>query len=760
MTTRARRERSDQADRFLLELFSQASGQLQIDQNSFFDVEQLALIALGSFGRGELALGSDLDILILHQKNIESENLNKFVQNFIYPIWNTNWKLDYSVRTIDQSLEQSYQDVRVAMGLLDARLIFGNQESFDNLQKNILKLWRKEKKHFLSQISQNLSERRERAGNCAFLLEPDIKEARGGLRDINILKAMLAFSENKSDFPIAHDRLENSFAILSNVRDLLHENQRTPKDILNFELQDKIAPLLGLRDADELLLTVSKAARTVTYLINMLTHRLALPDNFYNKRKARRRDEIEPGIYLQNGEICFDYQLGSQTALHAAALAAQRGVPLNSESCLQLVENFQDLSRPWPRSSREDFVTLLGAGRSTISVFEILDQEGLLELWIPEWKHLQYLPQRNALHRHTVDRHSLETVFHASALTRTVRRPDLLLVAALFHDLGKGYPDHDHSEHGAKLIYPLAKNLGFKENDALVLQLLVKEHLTLSATATRRDLDDPATFRYLQEIIPDLDTLNLLHALSIADGQATGSAAWNDWKAKLVQTLVSGSTALREGISLSTAYDLTTEQKELMAKKEMNVRISELEDSFEIEVIAPDRTGLLSRVAGVLSILRAEIRSARTKTIGDMAIMRWIVIFDPLAPIPSAGKVAALIEEAFEPSFDLNTQIENRISHFKRFPGIVVAPPVVTAKNDQATNATLLEIRMHDQPGLLYSITKTLSRFSVDIQAALVSTLGAEALDTLYVTDLAGRPLDEMRATHLASQLETYLSTQ
>ena len=516
-------------------------------------------------------------------------------------------------------------------------MLFRSLELANNLIREINRLWVKNSKKFILEIKKNLEERRERSGNCAYLLEPDLKEARGGLRDVNILRGLIAFNNQEEGIPIAMDRLAIASSTLANIRDEVQAASNPPRDLLTFGIQDQIATKLNFGSADELLLEVAKSARTVNYLISLQLHRLEHSNSksfsFVPSRDRDTGEEIEPNIWLRDGEIHLIPNQDPFLALRAGAIAAQRGIPLNSESCQEVVNNFGRLPDLWPRNSREDLVALLGAGRAMVGVFEILDQEGLMELWIPEWKHLQFLPQRNALHRHTVDRHSLETAVFASELTRTVRRPDLLLIAALFHDLGKGFKDEDHSEKGAQLIVPLAKRLGFKPAEVETLRILVKEHLTLSSVATRRDLDDPATYRSLQDLIPDLETLNILHALSIADGQATGVAAWSSWKAKLVDTLVNGLSTHRDGVKISPNFELSASQQEIMARRELHVSISGYDDNFEIEVISKDRTGLLSTVAGVLSVLRGEIRSAKTKTIGEMAVMRWIVNFDPLAPI-------------------------------------------------------------------------------------------------------------------------------
>jgi [protein-PII] uridylyltransferase len=440
-------------------------------------------------------------------------------------------------------------------------------------------------------------------------------------------------------------------------------------------------------------------------------------------------------------------------------LAAQHNLHLSLDACTQLSQSFAHLPIPWPRQSREDLVALIGAGENMVQVFEALDQEELISRWIPEWEHVRFLPQRNVLHRHTVDRHMVETAVRAAKLTRKVHRPDLLLIAALFHDIGKGFPGKDHSDYGEELIIPLASRMGFDSEDQKILALMLKHHLLLPAVATRRDLDDPQTIAYVLSLIPDANTLELLHALSIADGEATGKAAWSTWKAGLVHDLVVRCLAAMAGIAPAPQLDLTESQLRKVAAGELTVEVIPREENYQIEIVAPDHTGLLSLVAAVLAISRMDIRSARTRTVKGCAVMTWLVSLDPHAPVPSAEKLQALIRKALNSEVDLNRKIEERISNFRKYPGIPTPPPVVSAMNDVATNATIIEVRMHDKPGVLYNVSRTISRFGVDIRAAIVATLGAEAFDTLYVTDLQGEALTEEKATLLANNVERYLAT-
>ena len=755
MGTRERRDRSNQVDKALRVSF------LDCATKYLSKPELVSLAAVGGYGRGELSPASDLDLLILHSGSEKPDVISEFVNAFLYPLWDQGRAIDHAVRTRSETREIANEDIRVALGLLDLRHIAGESELSSQVASDALENWRKNKDKFLPKLRKSIHERETRSGELAFLLEPDLKEARGGLRDINALRA-IAMSGAVS---VSLARVAESEALLSNVRDVLHGENLKARDLLLLTEQDRVASKMNYANADALMLDVAKAARAVDYLMDSTWHRI---DSNGGKSWLRRRknQKIDQGLVILNSEVTVEdgYEISNDSAigLRAAAAAAQLGLPLSIDACVLLAEKFSALPNPWPKPVLNDLVSFIGAGSSMIRVFEALDQDGLIEKWIPEWSHVRFLPQRNVLHRHTVDRHMLETAVHAAALTRTVTRPDLLLVAALFHDIGKGFPDKDHSDYGEELIRPLASRLGFDQKDCDTIAMLVREHLLLSAVATRRDLDDPATIEYVVEKIKEPEALQLLHALSISDGEATGKSAWTEWKAGLVSTLVGKCLAAMAGVKPVSQPELIPTRS---TDDDISITILNSEDSsdsldnIEIEIIAKDQTGLLSAVAGLMTISRFNVRSAKTRTTNDIAVMRWIVELDANAQMPSAEKLTDQLKKALSGELDLGKKIEERIENYRKSPGIPTPPPVVFAANDLATNATIIEVRMHDRPGILFNVTRAISRFGVDIKSAIVSTLGAEAFDTLYVTDLEGQPLTGERAQLLATKVENILIT-
>ena len=757
MSTRERRDRSNESDRFLSQLFHDAV-------RTHCDAEtgkEISLAAVGGYGRGELSPGSDLDILILHNGKISQEKLQAIVNDVLYPLWDKN-SVDYSVRTRSETRESAASDLRVATGLLDIRFIAGNADLVAAVQGDSLEYWRKNTKQNLQELERSLSERHARAGELAYLLEPDLKEARGGLRDIQALRA-IALS---GAVHVPLEKISWAESTLNSVREALHTASGRGKNRLLFQEQDKVAKLLEYKNADAMMGDVARAARSVDYLLDYTWHALEHKGKDGLGRIIRRPRvvTVAKNVSAANREIVIDpftsFDEDPVVGLRAAATAAQLGLPLSLETCTEMslaLNNGQGvLPNPWPREARELLISLIGAGETMVGIFETLDQEEIIFHWIPEWQAVRSLPQRNALHRHTVDRHMVQTAVHAGDLTRKVHRPDLLLFAALFHDIGKG-TEEDHCERGVRLIEPIARRIGFDDKDVETLKLLVRHHLLLSSTATRRDLDDPATIQSVVSLIPDANSLELLHALSIADGEATGSAGWSDWKATLVAELVSRVRKVMAGFEVAQQPMLSEEQIALAAQGELRITLEEHSSGYAVEVISPDKPGLLSIVAGVFSISRLDVKSARTKSLGSSAVMYWIVTPEPHAPEITAEALHQLISEGLKDSTDVEEKLIARAKAYASIPAIPVPDPEVEIFTDAATDATVIEVRSHDRPGLLFRIGAAITQSKIDIRAAIVTTLGAEAIDTLYVTELTGGPLTPERASEVASHLKQAL---
>jgi [protein-PII] uridylyltransferase len=717
-----RARRTTQVDRWLADLLGAETG--------------VALVAVGGYGRRELLPRSDLDVLLLHGGR---DDIAGIADRIWYPVWDSGAELDHAVRTVPQARRVARADLKVALGLLSARHVAGDPGLTERLRAGALEDWRSAAPTRLAELHAAHDERARTSGELAFLLEPDLKEARGGLRDVHAIQAVAAAWVAPAPGP----KVRTAYEQILDARHALHEVTGRRLDRLVLEEQDEVARALGLLDGDVLLRMLAGAARTVAYAVD---HAFRQADRLKGRRLRRRQAERRPladGVVEQDGEVVLaraaDPGGDPALVLRAAAAAAQAGLPLAPRTLDRLTE-CPPLPVPWPAAARDALLALLGAGQAAVSVWEALDTEGLVTALIPDWERVRNRPQRNPLHTFTVDRHLAEAAARAAALTREVARPDLLLLAALLHDVGKGWPG-DHSVTGEVVARDVGRRMGLPAPDAELVSSAVRLHLLLPMVATRRDLDDPVTVKQVATAVRSRALLELLHALAIADGLATGPAAWNDWKATLVADLVRRVEAVLDGEPMPQPAPLRDDQLALAAEGGPAATVR----GSEVTVVAPDRPGLLWRAAGVLASHRLAVRSANATSVGRTAV----TVFDvepEFGDPPDATLVAADLRRMLQGRLDVEDRLDRRARAVRQRAASIPAPKV-TVVDDASETATVVEVRAHDAPGLLWRVGRALGECGLDVRAARVETLGAEVVDVFYVTDGDGKPLaaDDLR---------------
>lgn len=791
----ARRARSDEADRWLTGLLAEAlaepragvpSRDLPSETTSAGTAPGtgIALVAVGGYGRRQLAPGSDLDVLLLHDGSHTAERVGAVAEAVWYPIWNTNTRLDHSVRTVPEARETADSDLRALLGMLDARLIAGDARLVALLRETLLRDWRAAAARRLDDLRASCEERAARHGELAYLLEGDLKEARGGLRDVNALRAITA--SWLADVP--HGEPERARDVLLDVRDALHQVTGRAVDRLLLQEQDAVARLLrstgpeyaDVTDADALLHRVAEAARGVSYTADIawrrlraaLTRRHRAGDNRHPPNAVRR--PLAEGVVEHDGEVVLargaDPAHDPVLTLRAAAAAARAGLPLAPHALHRLVTESAPLPEPWPAAAREEFTAMLAAGAGLPQVWEALDRTGVLARLLPVWRRVRSLPQRNALHTFTVDRHQVEAAVRAAALTRRVARPDLLVTAALLHDIGKGGA-RDHSEAGAEIVTELAPRLGFPAADTAVLVSLVHHHLTLADLATHRDPGDPATLAALTAATGDTDTLDLLHALTEADALATGPAAWGSWRARLVADLVRRATASFAGVRPPPGSD-EADLADAMARcratpGHLLVTVEPAPDGARVTTALPDRQGGLALIAGVLALHRVRVRTAAVASGDGYAAAVWTVSPDR-GSTPEPERLRTALRAALEGTLDLDSRLIARDAADRPRRGLPAPAPTAVAVPRASNDATVIDVRARDTAGLLYRIAGALTGYDaggrgvgggiVEVRTARVATLAGEAVDTFYVVDArTGRPLAEADARALARHVQQVL---
>ena len=711
----------------------------------------LALLAVGGYGRGSLCPYSDLDVVLVHRGH---RDIKAVADAIWYPVWDEGVHLDHSVRRPAEGLSAAASDVRVALGLLDARLVWGDAKVADPLMADVRAAWRESLgTRYLPDLQGQMQERHRGVGDVAFLLEPDLKESHGGLRDVNVLRAISAYAPLLAEYADLAS-LEPASTLLTRVRVELHRSAGREQDRLLLQDQDQIASALAFDDADALMAAVSEAGRQIAWVSDDVWRRRRLwdPTPAPRRRRFGRGVEHAPAatpVPVGSDMVDVDGEIAllpgapvsddPSLAFRLAATAAELDRPIAKGSLYRLADRMPPPGDPWPPAVRESLVRLLAAGRPAVDKLESLDQHGLLVRIIPEWAAVRNKPQRNAYHTFTVDRHLLETAALASGLTDRVERADLLLIGALLHDIGKGFPG-DHTEAGIDLVHRLATRMGFSPDDVEVLVDLVRYHLLLPDTATRRDLDDPATVSTVARAVKNRVTLHLLAALTEADSRATGPSAWGGWKAGLVAELASradrelAGEARRTGPApLPPAYRLLIDEVHASGVPSVSL------DPPRVVVAAPDRPGLLSDVAGALALHGMDVRAANVSGEEGVAVEVFTVEV-ARGTWPDTARLrqdlAAVVSDPV--TLEERLSARSRVYPARRRSAAYVPGADVRVDNDASESATVVEVRAPDEIGLLHRITRVLFEASLDVVSARVSTLGELVVDAFYVREAMG----------------------
>ncbi len=687
----------------------------------------IALVAVGGYGRREMSPQSDLDVMLLHAPG--RADVAEVAEQVWYPLWDDGVRLDHSVRTLDQAEAAAGDDLRTVLGLLDSRHVAGDPTLTLQLRSRLLAQWRAEARRRLPQLQRESRDRAERAGDLAYAAVPDLKESRGGLRDGVVLRALVA--SWLVDVP--HAELERCRRELLAVRDGLHLVTGRPGDRLLPEVAPELAELLGAGDAVTLQRWVRALARRMTHLSTLTWHRVDATLESPRRGTGVRRPSLQPlgpGVARSGAEVVLDGRARPDRdpllMLRAAAEAAERRLMLAPSTATRLARHRTVPPSPWPRAARDLMVRLLGSGPSLVPVWETLEEVDALESLLPEWERIRLLPSSAPVHRFTVDRHSVQTCVEASALMLRVGRPDLLLTAALLHDIGKG--DHgDHSVAGADMARDIARRWGFSVTDADTVADLVRHHLLLPHTATRRDLDDPATLALVAERVRTPQFLDLLAALTEADARATGPAAWSAWRRGLVRELVGRTRAAL----VDVPAEVRVEPWPQVAVDRAWVGAAPFDGGSVLTVGVPDRVGVLAAVSAAVTAAGLPVRSARAAVCDGVGWSRWEVADEHVDPARVRQRLLGVLDGT-APARDLRPPQGRR-------------PPQVEARPEESARATVLEVRDSDWRGLLHTVCSALAGAGVEVRSAHVETLGPQAVDVFYVSEPGSGPLSDTR---------------
>jgi [protein-PII] uridylyltransferase len=722
------------------------------------DISDVALVAIGGYGRSELAPGSDIDVILVHRGR---RDIGELARSLWYPIWDAGVRLDHSVKTVNEALSVGGRDLKAAMGLITARTVAGDDELGDTLGSRARDQWRRLGRRLLPLLGDAVKARHARTGDVAYLLEPDLKEGRGGLRDITALRAASLAAPVVPDEDLA--KLDTADTLLA-ARVALHRLTGKSGDCLHLQYQEQVAEALGFTDPDELMRVVASTARTVGWAGTDAWRRIEAWIEGPPGNAARFDRPLGPGVVLRDSEIAVTARsdmTDDSLVLRVAAAAATIDAPIARKTLERLRVDSAVPSDPWSPNARAALLDLLGSGRGSVAAFDALDQYGLLSRILPEWDDVRSRSQHNPYHRFTVDRHLIETAIQACSFIDRVTRPDLLLFAAWLHDLGKGKPG-DHSETSCELMARIAPRVGFSLPDQQTLVTLVRHHLLLADAATRRDVRDPTTVSTVMKAVGDLETLELLHALTRADAKATGPTAWSAWKEELVAELVA---AIRESLRAGTPPParprvLDPSLEPLLEQARGGLLVWALGSAFV--VVAPDRPGLFCNVAGVLAIhgldvLAADVWSSPGVGAG-MAVDRFVVE-RRTDGAPNWARLHDDLARSLCGDLEIEARLADRARAYAHLAPRVrrAVEPAVLVDDEASTDATVIEIRGPNVVGALYHVARAITACKLDIRHAKVLTLGHEIVDSFYVVDVNGNKLDPANSEEVRLSVQAEL---
>ena len=731
--------------------------------------ERVAVLALGSYARRELAPGSDLDILLLHDRRDE---IAAVADALWYPLWDAGFVIGHATRTAKETRKLAGEDRDTLTALLGARTVGGGlDEQARQVVGDVRSLAHRHRDRLVGSLADAATARRVHPGPVADMLEPNLKEGAGGLRDLQGLawigwaldpnggfEALLdcgALRPDDVDFFVA------ATTTLLDVRLALHRVTGGRSDILALQDQDAVAAQLEFPDADALVRDLAATARRIAWIAeDVWAHLRPQP-----RPKETREGVPKPasGFGERDGRltVLHDFVIDETSVLRVARVAAEQHSTIDRDTLVQL-RSASPMA--WNPESRADFFALLRQGSSAIDVFEALDHEDLVTRILPEWEHVRFRPQRNAYHRFTVDRHLLETVAEAARLldapgapdarpAQTVSEPELLLLGALLHDIGKGRPG-DHAVVGSDAALRIGERMGLATDHIETLAWLVRWHLLMADTATRRDLADSATIRRFAARVGGVERLKLLTLLTVADSRATGPAAWGTGKAALIRELYDRTLQALIHPELDAAEGSLQLPVDDLIGPGVIVQWEGIDDGrLRCAVGAPDRPGLLAGVAGALAIEGFDILSADGQTLPDGRAAEVFVGTDRLERLgDDAGRdrAATTIRHVLAGQISAADAIRARRSTYGQ-PAVATADETVRVRvaQDESDDATVVEVYAPDEIGLLATIAAVFTEQALDVRVARVATTGEQAVDVFYVHESGAKVTEPARVERL-----------
>lgn len=795
-------------------------------------LEHAALIAVGGYGTGELFPHSDIDLLILTVSEEPSPEEVQRLSLFLNFLWDLNVKVGHSVRSLEECLIWARCDQTVMTNLLTRRLLAGNLLLFEQLGQQLPSLW-----SFANFYEAKLSEQSARhrsMRNLSFAVEPNLKEALGGLRDLQLLRWLLQYRFGQGDFELLVERglltetlkahLEWAERYLQRLRFALHLAAGRDENILRFEYQKTVASWLGFHGegnapSEAMMETCFRAMRQVVRISDLVL-------SWLDPEPGEERINLDLSFQIRGHYLALrdPEKLWQQPFLALELFRKRQQYPelrgIAPETLKVLFEALEEVV--WGVQLRADreanalFLDMLKAPEGVARQLFAMHRSGLLTVFLPEFGFITGKMQFDLFHRHPVDEHILQTVLElrhmaqaryrqelplAHDLFAEIARPELLYLAALFHDIGKGY-GQDHSLVGERLWRAFARRLGLTQQESELVAWLVRHHLLLSTTSQKEDISDPEVVARFAEQVGTEDRLRHLYLLTVADIQATNPKLWNPWRDALLRELfLAARRFLQQKVAITVDRQAVIEEKRQQARRKLRelglmdgeigrlwrdlpreyflsvtvdelvwqtLEILEAEDfphvaywpetdrgNDEIFIYTPDRPQLFTQIAAILArmglnIVRADLYTSRH----GLAIDRFQVLElegGNVLEWERQQRICQRLKACLKVPSPKCFEIRQRRPKIDR----ALFPPKITFR--QKNLLTRLELIAADRPGLLSEIGHAFAQLGLNLHRAHVVTLGMRVEDIFYLSNHRGAPLTLSEQQQLKAAFETFL---
>jgi [protein-PII] uridylyltransferase len=796
---------------------------MRIDRNPY------VFIAVGGYGRKEQCLRSDVDVLVLFKKKVPEEAKN-LVQEVFYPLWDIGFEVGHTVRSLKECIHLASHDLAVCTSLLDARFLCGMSVLYTELLKELHeKVIPRQKGALIKWLIDTSRARHDLYGDSTYLLEPNLKEGLGGLRDYHTMLWLthIAYDVREPrdlEFygHLSHHEFQDLLQALSfiwKVRNWLHYLNGRKADRLYFEYQIRLADALkfekqnGQEPVERFLGILHGHMELLKQQHLMILHKVAAPGGRTRYRKYIHGFSIK-GLELDQNIISFETPEAILENPHLLIKifeqCARLGVSLSTEA-KRLIREFLYLITDDFRTAEpviHSFRRILTAPRQQLDALDEMLNTGTLSSLIPEMSGIINRVQYDAYHLYPVDKHSLRTVQtlkdfpHPSRksgdtlygkLFHEIKRPEILLWAGLLHDIGKGGGGKNHAQVGAEIARTVLERMGFSPQDIETVSFLIRYHLLLLETATRRDINDETVVVQCAGTISIIERLKMLYLLSVADSIATGPKAWNDWISRLLTELFFKLHGILERGELASPKATQTVEKKRMRLFDMCTWMSraELEHIFEhmspryllytlaediirhiqlyqklgndpfvweveedkgtkyrtVTICAHDRPGLFSKISGVFTLNAMDILSAEIHTWRNHIALDIFTVKAPpdeFREQETWTRAESNLKSALDGTLTLDASLRKKFLAYQPAQGRPqVRPPEIVVDNHSSKFFTIIEVYTHDYPGLLFNITDAFFRCRLDVWVARIATKVDQVVDVFYVRDFDGQKVDD-----------------